>query len=159
MRHGKLKKTQLREATNGWLHPWIHLAFRCQTKCRKVILHSNLSRRKYLANWDVLHHDTSNSNGWAAENNTQGLAEQMKNSKRSNTEVSTNIRFTNLWEVVFTNQFSERHGKQYRVMVFEGELSFKFHAKDVKIGTSSDRNPGQDQVTIGRAHRPGSTND
>ena len=27
LRHGKLKKTQLREATNGWLHPWTHPYF------------------------------------------------------------------------------------------------------------------------------------
>ena len=30
--HGKLKKTQLREAANCWLHPWTHPTFRCQTQ-------------------------------------------------------------------------------------------------------------------------------
>ena len=33
--HVKLKTTQLREAINGWLHPWTHPAFRCQTQCRE----------------------------------------------------------------------------------------------------------------------------
>ena len=35
LRHRKLKKTQLREATNGWLHPWTHPAFRCPTQCKE----------------------------------------------------------------------------------------------------------------------------
>ena len=43
-------------------------------------------------------------------------------------------------------------------MVFEGVLVANFHAKDVEVWTSSDRNPRQDKVTMGRAHRPGSTN-
>ena len=42
-------------------------------------------------------------------------------------------------------------------MVFEGELAVKLHAKNVEVGTSSDRNPRQDQVTMGRTHSPGST--
>ena len=29
----KLKKTQLTQATNGWLNPWIHPAFRDKTQC------------------------------------------------------------------------------------------------------------------------------
>ena len=37
-------------------------------------------------------------------------------------------------------------------MVFECELAVKLRAKDVEVGTSSNRNPGQDQVTMGRAH-------
>ena len=44
-------------------------------------------------------------------------------------------------------------------MVFEGELAVKLHAKDVKVGTSWDRNPRQDQVTMGSAYGPGSIND
>ena len=56
-------------------------------------------------------------------------------------------------------QFSERHGKKYHAMIFEGELPVKLHAKDVEVGTGSDRNPRKDQVTMGRAHNPGSTND
>ena len=44
-------------------------------------------------------------------------------------------------------------------MVFEGELSVKLHAKEVEFGTSSDRNPGQDQVTMGRARNLGYTNE
>ena len=43
-------------------------------------------------------------------------------------------------------------------MVFESELAVKLHAKDVEVGTSSDRNPKQDQITMGRADSPGSTN-
>ena len=35
LRHEKLKKTQIREATNGWLHPGSHPAFRYQTQCRE----------------------------------------------------------------------------------------------------------------------------
>ena len=44
-------------------------------------------------------------------------------------------------------------------MVFEGELAVKLQAKDVKVGTSSDRNPRQDQVTMGRFRSAESTND
>ena len=33
-------------------------------------------------------------------------------------------------------------------MVFEGELAVKLHVKDVEVGTSSDRNPRQGQVTM-----------
>ena len=44
-------------------------------------------------------------------------------------------------------------------MDFESELAVKLHAKDVEVGTSSDNNPRQDQVTMGRVHSPGSTND
>ena len=32
MHHGKLKKIQLREATNGWLHSWTHPTLRCATQ-------------------------------------------------------------------------------------------------------------------------------
>ena len=50
-------------------------------------------------------------------------------------------------------QFSERHGKQYTThMVFEGELAVKLHVKDVEVGTSSNRNPRHNQVTIGIAY-------
>ena len=31
------------------------------------------------------------------------------------------------------------HGKQYHAHVFEGELTVKLHAKNVEVGTSSDR--------------------
>ena len=47
LRHWKLKRTQFMEATNGWLHPWTHPAFRYQTQCiGKVIAHSNLCRQE-----------------------------------------------------------------------------------------------------------------
>ena len=39
-------------------------------------------------------------------------------------------------------------------MVFEAELAVKLHAKDVEVETSSDRNPREDQVTMGRVHSP-----
>ena len=42
-------------------------------------------------------------------------------------------------------------------MVFESELTVKLHAKDIEVGTSSDRNPRQDQVTMGRVDSNGST--
>ena len=35
-------------------------------------------------------------------------------------------------------------------MVFEGEPSVKLHTKNVKVGTSTNGNPRQDQVTMGR---------
>ena len=44
-------------------------------------------------------------------------------------------------------------------MIFKGELAVKLHAKHVKVGTSSDRNSRQNQVTVGRVHSPESTND
>ena len=44
-------------------------------------------------------------------------------------------------------------------MVFKCEFAVKLHAKDVKVWISSDRNPRKDQVTKGRVHSPGSTND
>ena len=44
-------------------------------------------------------------------------------------------------------------------MVFESEPAVTLHAKDVEVWTSLDRNLRQDQVTIWRAHSPGSTND
>ena len=57
-------------------------------------------------------------------------------------------------------QFSERHRKQYHTyMVLEGKLAVKLHFMDVKVVTSSDRNLGHDQVTMGRVHNPGSNND
>ena len=43
-------------------------------------------------------------------------------------------------------------------IVFEGELALELCAKDAEVGTSSDRNPRQDQVTMRRAHNPGATN-
>ena len=44
-------------------------------------------------------------------------------------------------------------------MVFVGELAVKLHTKNVDVGTSLDRNPRQDQVTIGNAQSHGATND
>ena len=43
-------------------------------------------------------------------------------------------------------------------MVFKGELAVKLHAKYVEVGTRSYRNPGQNHVTMGMVHCPGSTN-
>ena len=43
-------------------------------------------------------------------------------------------------------------------MVFEGGPTVKLYAKNVKVGTSSNGNPRQDQVTIGRVDSPASTN-
>ena len=42
-------------------------------------------------------------------------------------------------------------------MVLECELAVKLHAKDVEVGTRPDRNRRQNQITMGRVHRPGST--
>ena len=35
LRHGLLKKSQLRGTTNGWLQPWTHPAFSFQIECRE----------------------------------------------------------------------------------------------------------------------------
>ena len=51
-------------------------------------------------------------------------------------------------------QFSERHGKQY-----ESELAVKLHAKIVEVGNNVNKNHRQDQVTMGSARSPESTND
>ena len=44
-------------------------------------------------------------------------------------------------------------------MVIKWELAVKLYAKDVEVGTSSDKKPRQYQVTMGSLHSPGSTND
>ena len=44
-------------------------------------------------------------------------------------------------------------------MVFECELAVKPHANDMEVGTNSDRNPRQDQVTMERVRSPESNND
>ena len=44
-------------------------------------------------------------------------------------------------------------------MVFESESVVKLHAMDVEVGTSANGNHRQDQVTMGRGHSPGSTDD
>ena len=44
LRHRKLKKTQLVEATNGWLLPWTHPTFRYQTQCKDGHPHTNRGR-------------------------------------------------------------------------------------------------------------------
>ena len=43
-------------------------------------------------------------------------------------------------------------------MVFVGEPAVKLHVKYIEVGTSTNLNPRQDQVTIERVHSPGSTN-
>ena len=43
--------------------------------------------------------------------------------------------------------------------IFEGEHAVELHTKDVEVGTSLVINLKQDQVTMGRAHSPGFTND
>ena len=74
----------------------------------------------------------------------------------SNTDVSTNIRTSHQPQ----NTVSLRDtGDNTTHMVVECELAVKLDAKDVEVGTSSDRNPRQYQVTIGRVLSPGSAND
>ena len=73
LRHGKLKKAQLREATNGWLHPWTAPVpvFDCtrsgvKHSVGKVIPQSNQSRQERPS---ILGRSTPsyfNSSGWAA---------------------------------------------------------------------------------------------
>ena len=43
-------------------------------------------------------------------------------------------------------------------MLIEGELAVKFHTIDVGVWTSANGNHRQDQVTKGRVHSPGPTN-
>ena len=66
LRHGKLKKTQLmkQHTVDCSLKP----IQRSDVKhsVGKVNAHSNLAGTKHLANWDVLHLYSSNSNGWSA---------------------------------------------------------------------------------------------
>ena len=88
------------------------------------------------------------------ENNTQGLGEQMQNSNEV-TQRCPQISFhqpQNITSMRYTG-YNTMH------MVFKGELAVKLHSKDVEVGTSTDRNLKQDQVTLGRAHSPRSTND
>ena len=63
--------------------------------------------------------------------------------QRSSTDVSTNTRFTNAKN---TNSLRDTRNITTH-MVFEGELTLKLHAKYVELGTSSNGNPGQSQVT------------
>ena len=69
----------------------------------------------------------------------------MQNSDE-NTEVSTNICFTKIKISILRDT-----GNNTIHMDFEGELADILHTKDVEVGTSSDRNPRQDQVSMGRA--------
>ena len=59
---------------------------------------------------------------------------------------------------IYTYSLSDT-GNNNTHMVFEGELAVKLHAKDDEDGTSSDRNPRQDLVTMRRVHSHESTND
>ena len=77
------------------------------------------------------------------ENNTKGFGEQTENSNEV-TQVSNSLRDT---------------GNNTTHIGFECELAVELRALDVEVGTSSDRNPRQDHVTMGRAHSSGSTND
>ena len=77
------------------------------------------------------------------KNNTQGLGEQMQYSN----EVTQCIQIC--VSPTLKYQFSETHGKQYQALVFEGEVAVKLHVKDVEVVTGLDRNPRQDQVTMG----------
>ena len=43
-------------------------------------------------------------------------------------------------------------------MLIEGEPAVKLHTKNVEVGTSTNGNPRQDKVTLGKVHSPGSTN-
>ena len=55
-------------------------------------------------------------------------------------------------------QLSLRHTGNNTTHMVEYELAVKLHAMDVEVGTSAIGNPRQDQVTMGRVHSPGSTN-
>ena len=43
-------------------------------------------------------------------------------------------------------------------LVFEDELDVKLYAMNVEVWTSTNENPRQYKVTMGRVHSPGSTN-
>ena len=80
------------------------------------------------------------------ENKTQRLGKQMQSTKAS----FTNLKIPILWETGETIPRS-----------WSSKVSFavKFQAKDVEVGIRSDRNPRQDNVTMGIVHSPGSTSD
>ena len=42
-------------------------------------------------------------------------------------------------------------------MIFKGVLAVRLHDEDVEVRTSSDRNPREDQITMGRVHSPRSS--
>ena len=54
-------------------------------------------------------------------------------------------------------QFFERQGRQYHAHDLRRWACIKLHAKNVKVGTCTNRNARQDQVTVGRGDNPAST--
>ena len=85
------------------------------------------------------------------ENNTQGLGEQMHNSNDVTQRCPQRLA-----SPTSNYQFCERYNTTH--MVIEGEINVKIHAKDAEVGLCANGNPRQDQVTMGRVHSPGSTN-
>ena len=93
------------------------------------------------------------------ENNAQGLGENKCIVARSNTEVSSKTRFTNLkmpidcslkpinisWALWETCETRDTTGH----LVFEGKPPVKLHAKNIEVETNANGNPRQDQVTMG----------
>ena len=88
------------------------------------------------------------------ENNTQGLGEQMY---RIATKQHRGVYKGTLQQPQNSNSLRDT-GDDTMHMVFEGEPAVKFHAMNVKVGTSTNGNRRQDQVTISRVDHPGSTN-
>ena len=80
-----------------------------------------------------------------AENNIQGLGEQMHSSNEATQRCPQRHASPNSKYKLF-----ERH---------ERPPAVKLHANDVEVGTSPDRNEILDQVSMGRARSHGSTND
>ena len=87
------------------------------------------------------------------ENKGLGLGEEMQSSNEA-----TQRYLQRQASPTSKYQLFERHGRQYHHMVFEGEPAVKLHTMNVAVVTSSNGNPRQDQITMGRVHSPGSTN-
>ena len=56
-----------------------------------------------------------------------------------------------------TNSLRDMGGNTMHI-VFKGDPAVKLLAKNVKVGTSANVNPRQDQVTMGKVDSHGSTN-
>ena len=87
------------------------------------------------------------------ENNTQGFREQI----HSSNEAAQRCPQRHALEPQNTNSLRDT-GDNTTNMIFEGEPAVKLHAKNVKVGNSSNGNRRQDLVTLGMDNSPGSGN-
>ena len=122
--HGKLKKTQLREESIGWLHPWTQPAFRCQTQWTEG--HSTFELGH-------LHLDTSISNGWAV-----AAARVMSNSSKSRwklTEQTVSRDRINL--MLYTQTSNTTSMTQRQETLIRTKPCHRIHQEKLKVTFSS----------------------